>query len=229
MGFLANASLRSGYQGLLVKTNGNVLRMEIVSDQSGYTLRVTQSRVSNEKLVQTLLERHSIWSLKGSLSSYFLDFSNNGHHSSITVTRLLIVVNMSLTEINSSLQKNNLHQQCKLFSKGNSLTQQWEHFFTSSGKIHYGSKIEHFIPNNDCKKSNDDSDGYYWKHSLGLLVKTNGNVLRMEIVSDQSGYTLRVTQSRVSNEKLVQTLLERHSIWSLKGSLSRYCDVEKND
>nr|GEZ08962.1 retrovirus-related Pol polyprotein from transposon TNT 1-94 [Tanacetum cinerariifolium] len=43
--------------------------------------------------------------------------------------------NMSLTDINASLTEHNLHQQCKLFSRGNSLTQQWEHFFTSSGKI----------------------------------------------------------------------------------------------
>nr|GEX86273.1 retrovirus-related Pol polyprotein from transposon TNT 1-94 [Tanacetum cinerariifolium] len=35
--------------------------------------------------------------------SYFLDFSSSGHHSSITVTRLLTVVNMSLTDINASL------------------------------------------------------------------------------------------------------------------------------
>nr|GEX71719.1 hypothetical protein [Tanacetum cinerariifolium] len=41
----------------------------------------------------------------------------------------------TLTVINASLTENNLHQQCKLFSRGNSLTQQWEHFFTSSGKI----------------------------------------------------------------------------------------------
>nr|GEW22299.1 reverse transcriptase domain-containing protein [Tanacetum cinerariifolium] len=42
---------------------------------------------------------------------------------------------MSLTDINASLTEHNLHQQCKLFSKGNSSTQQWEHFFTGSGKI----------------------------------------------------------------------------------------------
>nr|GEV25887.1 RNA-directed DNA polymerase, eukaryota, reverse transcriptase zinc-binding domain protein [Tanacetum cinerariifolium] len=29
----------------------------------------------------------------------------------------------------------NLHHQCKLFSRGNSSTRQWEHFFTGSGKI----------------------------------------------------------------------------------------------
>nr|GEY07924.1 reverse transcriptase domain-containing protein [Tanacetum cinerariifolium]GEY49492.1 reverse transcriptase domain-containing protein [Tanacetum cinerariifolium] len=44
-------------------------------------------------------------------------------------------VNMSLTDINAFLTENNLHQQCKLFSRGNSSTQQWEHFFISSGKI----------------------------------------------------------------------------------------------
>nr|GEX53078.1 retrovirus-related Pol polyprotein from transposon TNT 1-94 [Tanacetum cinerariifolium] len=34
-----------------------------------------------------------------------------------------------------SLTDINLHQQCKLFNRGNSSTRQWEHFFTSSGKI----------------------------------------------------------------------------------------------
>nr|GEX15623.1 ribonuclease H-like domain-containing protein [Tanacetum cinerariifolium] len=54
--------------------------------------------------------------------SYFLDFSSSGHHSSITITRLLTVVNMSLTDINTSLTENNLHQQCKLFSRGNCIS-----------------------------------------------------------------------------------------------------------
>ncbi|GJR54456.1 hypothetical protein Tco_1404977 [Tanacetum coccineum] len=62
----------------------------------------------------------------------------------------------------------------------------------------------------------------------GLLDKAKGNVLGMEIVRDQSGNTLRVSQSRFYNGKLVQTLLEGHSILSLEGSLSRDCDVEKN-
>nr|GEY49858.1 zinc finger, CCHC-type [Tanacetum cinerariifolium] len=53
----------------------------------------------------------------------------------------------------------------------------------------------------------------------GLLDRVKGNV-RMEIVRDQSGNTLRVSQSRFYNKKLVQTLLE--------GSLSGDCDVEKN-
>nr|GEW78144.1 zinc finger, CCHC-type [Tanacetum cinerariifolium] len=62
----------------------------------------------------------------------------------------------------------------------------------------------------------------------GLLDKAKGNVLSMEIVRDQSGYTLRVSQFRFYNGKLAQTLLEGHSILSLEGSLLGDCDVEKN-
>ncbi|GJR04430.1 hypothetical protein Tco_0527414 [Tanacetum coccineum] len=62
----------------------------------------------------------------------------------------------------------------------------------------------------------------------GLLDKANGNVLGIDSVRDQSGNTLRVSQSIFYNEKLVQTLLEGHFILSLEGSLSRDCDVEKN-
>ncbi|GJT12842.1 hypothetical protein Tco_0859884 [Tanacetum coccineum] len=78
------------------------------------------------------------------------------------------------------------------------------------------------------QKYSDDSDGYYLKYIPGFMDKANGNVLGMEIVRDQSGNTLRVSQSRFYNGKLVQTLLEGHSILSLEGSLSGDCDVEKN-
>nr|GEV47373.1 hypothetical protein [Tanacetum cinerariifolium] len=47
----------------------------------------------------------------------------------IDIYSLTAAINMSLTDINASLTENNLHQQCKLFSRGNSSTQQWEHFF----------------------------------------------------------------------------------------------------
>ncbi|GJW06329.1 hypothetical protein Tco_1568752 [Tanacetum coccineum] len=80
-----------------------------------------------------------------------------------------------------------------------------------------------YVLSNGCKKCSDDSDGYYWEYTPG-----KGNVLGMKIVRDQSGNTLRVSQSRFYNEKLVQTLLEGHSILSLEGSLSGDCDVEKN-
>ncbi|GJS35337.1 zinc finger, CCHC-type containing protein [Tanacetum coccineum] len=81
-----------------------------------------------------------------------------------------------------------------------------------------------YVLSNGCKKCSDDSDVYYWEYT-----PAKGNVLGMEIVRDQSGNTLRVSQSRFYNGKLVQTLLEGHSILSLEGSLSGDCDVEKND
>nr|GEY69126.1 hypothetical protein [Tanacetum cinerariifolium] len=62
----------------------------------------------------------------------------------------------------------------------------------------------------------------------GLLVKAKGNVFGLEIIRDQSGNTLRVLQSRIHNEKLVQTLLKGDSTLSLEDSLSRDCDVKKN-
>nr|GFB61712.1 zinc finger, CCHC-type [Tanacetum cinerariifolium] len=54
----------------------------------------------------------------------------------------------------------------------------------------------------------------------GLSDEGKENIHGMEIFRIQSGNTLRVSQSRVYNMKLVQTLLEGHSIPSLKGSLS---------
>ena len=48
----------------------------------------------------------------------------------------------------------------------------------------------------------------------GLLDKQNGNVHGIEIARDQSGNALRVSQSRVHNGKLVQTLLDGHTIIS---------------
>nr|GEV00093.1 zinc finger, CCHC-type [Tanacetum cinerariifolium] len=118
------------------------------------------------------------------------------------------------------------------------------------------ARLDVYVLSNGCRKCSDDSDGYYWGYTpvmfihlflyiddmvffcgckaeiwatKGLLDKAKGNVLGMEIVRDQSVYTLSVSQSRFYNEKLVQTLLEGHSILSLKGSLSGDCNVEKND
>ncbi|GJU08247.1 hypothetical protein Tco_1124677 [Tanacetum coccineum] len=85
-----------------------------------------------------------------------------------------------------------------------------------------------YVLNNGCRKCSEDNDIYYWEYTPGLLVKAKGNVLGMEIVRDQSGNTLRVSQSRFYNGKLVHTLLEGHSILSLEGSLSGDRDVKKN-
>ncbi|GJZ51777.1 hypothetical protein Tco_0606292 [Tanacetum coccineum] len=80
-----------------------------------------------------------------------------------------------------------------------------------------------YVLSNGCRKCSDDNNIYYWEYT-----SAKGNVLGMEIVRDQSGNTLRVSQSRFYNGKLVHTLLEGHFILSLEGSLSGDCDVEKN-
>nr|GEV51955.1 zinc finger, CCHC-type [Tanacetum cinerariifolium] len=80
-----------------------------------------------------------------------------------------------------------------------------------------------YVLSNGCRRYSDDSDGYYWEYT-----SAKENVLSMEIIRDQSGNTLRVLQSRIHNEKLVQTLLKEHCTLSLEDSLSRDCDVEKN-
>nr|GEW47744.1 zinc finger, CCHC-type [Tanacetum cinerariifolium] len=81
------------------------------------------------------------------------------------------------------------------------------------------------VSNNSCRKTAE-----IWA-TKGLLDKAKGNVLGIEIVRDQSGYTptLRVSQYRFYNGKLVQNFLEGHTILSLEGSLSWDCDVKKND
>nr|GEW89100.1 zinc finger, CCHC-type [Tanacetum cinerariifolium] len=113
-----------------------------------------------------------------------------------------------------------------------------------------------YVLSNGCRKSINDRNDYYWEFTpgmfihlflyiddmvfscgckdeiwatKGLLDKAKGNVLGMEIARDQSGNTLRVSQSRFYDGKLVQTLLEGHYILSLNGSLSVDCDVENND
>nr|GEZ44816.1 zinc finger, CCHC-type [Tanacetum cinerariifolium] len=107
----------------------------------------------------------------------------------------------------------------------------------------------------EVRKSSDDNHDYYWKYALGMFIhlflyiddmvfscgckaktwatkgfpdKAKENVLGMEIVRDQTGNTLRVSQSRIHNKKLVQTLLKGHSTLSLDDSLLGDCDVEKN-
>nr|GFA95213.1 zinc finger, CCHC-type [Tanacetum cinerariifolium] len=87
-----------------------------------------------------------------------------------------------------------------------------------------------YVLSNGYRICSDDSDGYYWEYTpgmfihlflyiddmifsygykaeiwatKGLLDKAKGNVLGMEIVRDQSGNTLRVSQSRYYNGKLV--------------------------
>ncbi|GKC36799.1 hypothetical protein Tco_1049183 [Tanacetum coccineum] len=72
-----------------------------------------------------------------------------------------------------------------------------------------------YVLSNGCRRSNGIVFSCGCKAEIwvtkGLLVIAKGNVLGLEIIRDQSGNTLRVSQSRIYNEKLVQTLLKGHS------------------
>nr|GEY10031.1 zinc finger, CCHC-type [Tanacetum cinerariifolium] len=81
---------------------------------------------------------------------------------------------------------------------------------------------------NSYRKCSVDNDDYYWEYTQDFLDKAKGNVLGIKIVRDQSGNTLRVSQSRFYSGKLVKTLLEGHSILSLEGYLSGNYVVDKN-
>nr|GEY65782.1 zinc finger, CCHC-type [Tanacetum cinerariifolium] len=80
-----------------------------------------------------------------------------------------------------------------------------------------------YVLSNGYKKSSDDNHDYFWEYA------PEENLLGLEIIRDQSGNTLRMSQSRIHNKKLVQTLLKGHFTLSLKDSLSGDYDVEKND
>nr|GEY06995.1 retrotransposon protein, putative, Ty1-copia subclass [Tanacetum cinerariifolium] len=98
-------SSQEATKGLLDKAKGNILGMEIVRDQSGNTLRVSQSRFYNEKLVQTLLEGHSIPSLEASTDVGMLDVFDRGLQTDVhvfvdfdyTMGRSITVMGRSIT------------------------------------------------------------------------------------------------------------------------------------
>nr|GEY58896.1 zinc finger, CCHC-type [Tanacetum cinerariifolium] len=106
-----------------------------------------------------------------------------------------------------------------------------DHAFKVGLKEDMDARSNVYVLSNGCKESSDNNNDYYWEYTpgyKGLLDKAKGNVLGMEIIKDQSGNTLRVSQSSFYNKKMVQTLLKGYSILSLKGSLSRDCNVENN-
>nr|GFA19833.1 zinc finger, CCHC-type [Tanacetum cinerariifolium] len=100
-------------------------------------------------------------------------------------------------------------------------------FFLCQGVGYRHVKVLEFFDCPDGMVFSCGSKAEIWV-TKGLLDKAKENVLDMEIVKDHSSNTLRVSQSRFYNKKLVQTLLEGYSILLLEGSLSGDCYVEKN-
>ncbi|GJU76138.1 hypothetical protein Tco_1273208 [Tanacetum coccineum] len=84
-------------------------------------------------------------------------------------------------------------------------------------------RLDVYVLSNGYRKNSNNSHNYYWEYA-----PAKGNVLGLDIIRDQSGSTLRVSQSRIHNEKLVQTLLKGYFTLLLEDSLSGDCDMEKN-
>ncbi|GJV17777.1 hypothetical protein Tco_1363100 [Tanacetum coccineum] len=192
---------------------------------------------SQEVQTQNLIYYHSTRDREQHLTWELFSYKKDSNEASFAVAAVdKIYAHESLTFNNTVA--------CKVISK-------WK----ADLKDDMDARSDVYVLSNGCKKCSDDIDGYYWEYTpgmfihiclyiddmvfscgckaeiwatKGLLDKANGNVLGMKIFRDQSGNTLRVSQFRFYNEKLVQTLLERRFILSLEGSLPGDCDVEKN-
>nr|GEX92446.1 zinc finger, CCHC-type [Tanacetum cinerariifolium] len=114
-----------------------------------------------------------------------------------------------------------------------------------------------YVLSNGCRKCSDDDDGYYWGYTpgmfihlflyiddmvfsygckaeiwatKGLLDKAKRNVLGMEIIGDQSGYTPMVSQSS-QEYQMVCTILDIASadVGSLKANLQHMEDLSTTE
>nr|GEX54670.1 RNA-directed DNA polymerase, eukaryota [Tanacetum cinerariifolium] len=59
-----------------------------------------------------------------------------------------------------------------------------------------------YVLSNGCRKCSDDIDGYYWN------TPAKRNILNIEIIKDQNGNTLKVSQSRIHNENWKPRVLD---------------------
>ncbi|GJR03130.1 hypothetical protein Tco_0526114 [Tanacetum coccineum] len=94
------------------------------------------------------------------------------------------------SEVTKHFGVSGIQQQNKLVNETNvTLFANWK----AGLKDDMDARSDVYVLSNSCRKCSDDSDGYYWEYTPNIA---KGNVLDMEIVRDQSGNTLRVSQSR---------------------------------
>nr|GFB65869.1 zinc finger, CCHC-type [Tanacetum cinerariifolium] len=138
-------------------------------------------------------EQHSAWEL--------FSYRENSNEATFTVAAVdKIYAHESLTFNNTVA--------CKVISK-------WR----AGLKDDMDSQSDVYVLSNGCRKSVTTTTTISGSMHQGLLVKAKGNIHGLEIIKDQSGNTLRALQSRIHNEKLVQTLLKGHSTPLLEDSL----------
>ncbi|GJX96996.1 hypothetical protein Tco_0352794 [Tanacetum coccineum] len=92
------------------------------------------------------------------------------------------------------------HLACELFGYREDIACEVISKWKAGLKDDMDARLDVYVLSNGCRCKAE-----IWA-TKGLLDKAKGNVLGMKIVRDQSGNTLRVSQSRYYNGKLVQTL-----------------------
>ncbi|GKD62564.1 hypothetical protein Tco_1300073 [Tanacetum coccineum] len=216
-------------KGLLDKAKGNVLGMEIVRDQSGNTMTDTSKVVALKqeyRFQREVGEYQKTFHGSGVgtssmqvLHGFKFEVEPLGDHTFKVEPQKNVDQGAGLQEVQTQhlmdyqlARDREQHLACELFGIEK----------TAGLKDDMDARSDVYVLSNGYRKCSDDNNGYYWEHT-----QAKRNVLGMKIVRDQSGNTLRVSQSRFYNEKLLQTLLEGHSMLSLKDSLSGDCDVKK--
>nr|GEX26611.1 zinc finger, CCHC-type [Tanacetum cinerariifolium] len=130
---------------------------------------------------------NKLWRLDGVTSKVVLyrnmDFNESGKYKK-TFIGSVVVATMDKIYIHELLAINNTVA-CEVIFK-------WDAGF----KDDMDARSDVYVLSNSYKKYNDDSDGYYWEY---MPVKAKGNILDLEIIKDQSGNTLSVSQSRIHN------------------------------
>nr|GEV75451.1 zinc finger, CCHC-type [Tanacetum cinerariifolium] len=88
-------------------------------------------------------------------------------------------------------------------------------------KEYMDARSDVYVLSNGCRKNSDDSDGYYWEYT-----PANGNVLGLEIVSDQSGNTLRVSQSKFTTRSWIRR--RRYNLIPAESKFKTSCSIIKD-
>ncbi|GJT72616.1 hypothetical protein Tco_1031902 [Tanacetum coccineum] len=140
---------------------------------------------SQEVQTQDLIYYHSVCDRKQHLAWELFSYREDSNEAAFAVAIVdKIYAHESLTFNNTVA--------CEVISK-------WK----AGLKDDMDARSDVYVLSNSCRKCSDDSDGYYWEYT-----PTKGNVLDMEIVRDQSGNTLRVSQSRSQEYQMVCTRLD---------------------
>ncbi|GKD00287.1 hypothetical protein Tco_1170561 [Tanacetum coccineum] len=228
--------------GLLVKAKGNVLGLEIIRDQSGNTLRVSQSMIHNEKLVQTLLEGHLILSLEDSLLGD-CDVEKNKWYQELKFAGSLVKWLARLKEWMYGILGVMEYMMRNMFGLRWNCRELKEIVKLKFFRVYVTAWLKVGVEGQDTRREDktwncfEDSNGAAFAFATvekmyAYESLTFNSTVACEVISKWKAGLKDDTDARsdvIANEKLVQTLLKGHSILSLEGSLSGECDVKKND